>query len=290
MKAKSSEQRKNAGNDLLLSDLQLEVLENGGHFQKEETPKINTYGGVAWVKKALGNFRDSPYKQTLEFTHDNQLWKPGSANALLFNSVLDLDKVPLEVLLVCLVILILWATDMMTHGLSELVGAASLAFHPEGDEWRWYSLTFIVIRAIISTEDTVIMVRGEGKRRDSYEVDDSGCERRWKALEGEYSQAEEILLDQKKRYLSMPSLPGEWGDTFKEGLREFYTLVCYCFGDLYRAQKQWAKAVPYYQEGLELFRQCELVEGFDNDSEDLKKETADARKNLKECSDRVGKK
>ncbi|KAK0497891.1 hypothetical protein EDD18DRAFT_1330997 [Armillaria luteobubalina] len=107
--------------------------------------------------------------------------------------------------------------------------------------------------------------------------------------EGEYHQAEEILLDQKKKYLSTPSLPGEWGDTVKEAFREFYTLVCYCFGDLYRAQKQWAKAVPYYQEGLELFRQCELVEGFDNDSEDLKKETANARKNLKECSDRVRK-
>ncbi|KAK0478900.1 hypothetical protein IW261DRAFT_1564960 [Armillaria novae-zelandiae] len=108
--------------------------------------------------------------------------------------------------------------------------------------------------------------------------------------EGEYSQAEEILLDQKNRYHSVPSLPGEWGGTVKEVFREFYTVVCYCFGDLYRAQKQWAKAVQYYQEGLELFKQCELVEGFENDSEDLKKETVDARKNMKECSDRVGKK
>ncbi|KAK0433464.1 hypothetical protein EV421DRAFT_1910140 [Armillaria borealis] len=107
--------------------------------------------------------------------------------------------------------------------------------------------------------------------------------------EGEYTQAEEILLDQKKRYQSVPSrLPGEMG-TYKEVLREIYTLVCYCFGDLYRAQKQWAKAVQYYQEGLKLFKQCESVEGFDNGSEDLKKETADARKNMKECSDRVTK-
>ncbi len=87
--------------------------------------------------------------------------------------------------------------------------------------------------------------------------------------EGKYSQAEEILLDQKKRYQSLPSLPGEMG-TYREVLREFYTVVCYCFGDLYGAQKQWAKAVQYYQEGLELFKQCELVEGFDNGSEDLK--------------------
>ncbi len=74
---------------------------------------------------------------------------------------------------------------------------------------------------------------------------------------------------QKKRYQSLPSLPGEMG-TYREVLREFYTVVCYCFGDLYGAQKQWAKAVQYYQEGLELFKQCELVEGFDNGSEDLK--------------------
>ena len=88
--------------------------------------------------------------------------------------------------------------------------------------------------------------------------------------EGEYTRAEKILLGQKKRYHSLPSLPGEWGDTVKEVFREFYTLVCYCFGDLYRAQKQWAKVVQYYQEGLELFKQCELVKGFDNGLEDLK--------------------
>ncbi|PBK92403.1 hypothetical protein ARMGADRAFT_1030709 [Armillaria gallica] len=91
--------------------------------------------------------------------------------------------------------------------------------------------------------------------------------------EGEYSQAEEILLDQKKRYQSLSSLPGEMG-TYREVLREFYT-------------KQWTKAVQYYQEGLELFKQCELVEGFDNGSGF--EEAGDARKNMKECSEQVRK-